>query len=90
MAQRFQNRSLKPVFNKDIDSSESASTCRKSKLQLGTGGLLILATQEAEIRRSSDQSQPRQLVHETLSQKIPITNMGWWSGYEFKSQYCKK
>jgi hypothetical protein len=30
---------------------------------------VILATQEAEIRRIGVQSQPRQIVHETLSQK---------------------
>jgi hypothetical protein len=33
---------------------------------------VILATQEAEIRRIALQSQPWQVVHETLSQKIPI------------------
>jgi hypothetical protein len=32
---------------------------------------VILATQEAEIRRFAVQSQPRQMVHETLSQKHP-------------------
>jgi hypothetical protein len=31
---------------------------------------VILATQEAEIRRISIRSQPRQTVHKTLSQKI--------------------
>jgi hypothetical protein len=30
---------------------------------------IILATQEVEIRRIAIQSQPRQIVHETLSQK---------------------
>jgi hypothetical protein len=30
---------------------------------------VILATQEAEIRRIAVRSQPRQIVHETLSQK---------------------
>jgi hypothetical protein len=30
---------------------------------------VILATQEAEIRRIAVQSQPGQIVHETLSQK---------------------
>jgi hypothetical protein len=34
---------------------------------------VILATQEAEIRRIVVQSQPEQIVHETLSQKKPIT-----------------
>jgi hypothetical protein len=32
---------------------------------------VILATQEAEIRRIMVRSQPRQTVHETLSQKHP-------------------
>jgi hypothetical protein len=31
--------------------------------------LVILATQEAENRRMAVQDQPRQIVHETLSQK---------------------
>jgi hypothetical protein len=30
---------------------------------------VILATQEAEIRKTMVQSQPRQIVHKTLSQK---------------------
>jgi hypothetical protein len=30
---------------------------------------IILATQEAEIKRIMVQSQPRQIVHETLSQR---------------------
>jgi hypothetical protein len=32
---------------------------------------IILATQEAEIRRITVQNQPRQIVHETLSPKHP-------------------
>jgi hypothetical protein len=38
----------------------------------------ILATQEAEIRRITVQSQPRQRVHETISEKKkkPITKKG--------------
>jgi hypothetical protein len=32
---------------------------------------IILATQEAEIRRIVAQSQPRQIVHKTLSRKYP-------------------
>jgi hypothetical protein len=32
---------------------------------------VILATQEAEIRRITVQSQPRQIVHKTLSGKNP-------------------
>jgi hypothetical protein len=37
--------------------------------------LVILAAQEAEIRRITVQSQPREIVHKTLS-KIPITKTG--------------
>jgi hypothetical protein len=33
--------------------------------------LVILATQEADIRRITVQSQPREVVFETLSQKYP-------------------
>jgi hypothetical protein len=42
-------------------------------LWLGAGGLtsVILATQEAEIRRIAVQKQPEQIVLETLSQKQP-------------------
>jgi hypothetical protein len=32
---------------------------------------VILATQEAEIRRIEVRSQPRQIVHKTLSRKYP-------------------
>jgi hypothetical protein len=38
------------------------------------------ATQEAEVRKITVQSQPRKIVHETLSQKNPITEKSWWSG----------
>jgi hypothetical protein len=34
---------------------------------------IILATQEAEVRRILVQSQPKQIVHKSLSEKIPIT-----------------
>jgi hypothetical protein len=37
---------------------------------------IIPATQEAEIRKIEVRSQPRQIVHETLSQKKPITKIG--------------
>jgi hypothetical protein len=35
---------------------------------------IILVTQEAEIRRIKVQSQPREIVRETLSQKNPSQN----------------
>jgi hypothetical protein len=42
---------------------------------------IILAIQEAEIRRIMVQSQPRQIVPETLSiSQKPITEKAWWSG----------
>jgi hypothetical protein len=40
---------------------------------------VILATQEAEIRRIMVLSQPRQILCETLSWKIP-SQKRWWSG----------
>jgi hypothetical protein len=55
---------------------------------------VILAIQEAEIRRTVVQSQPGQIVHETLSQKTPHKNraggVAQGEGPEFKPQYCKK
>jgi hypothetical protein len=41
---------------------------------------VILAIQEAEIRRITVLSQPRQIVHETLSQKKTRNNKGLRSG----------
>jgi hypothetical protein len=57
--------------------------------------LIILVTQEAEIRRIMVQSQPRQIVQETLSWKKPIIQkraggVAQGVGPEFKFQYCKK
>jgi hypothetical protein len=53
---------------------------------------VILAAQEAEIRRITVQSHPRKIVQETLSQKNPSQK---WAGgvargvgLEFKPQYC--
>jgi hypothetical protein len=52
---------------------------------------VILATQEAEIRRITVQRQPRQIVHETLSQKNPSQKrtggVAQGVGPEFKLQY---
>jgi hypothetical protein len=54
---------------------------------------IILATQETEIRRLTVQSQPGQIVHETLSQKTLHKNrageVAQGEGLEFKFQYCK-
>jgi hypothetical protein len=54
---------------------------------------IILATQEAEIRRIAVRSQPGQTVGETLSQKILHKNVAGGvaqgEGPEFKPQYHK-
>jgi hypothetical protein len=54
---------------------------------------VILTTQEAEIRRFEVQSQPRQIVCETLSKKYPsqkrAAGMAQGEGLEFKPQYHK-
>jgi hypothetical protein len=50
---------------------------------------IILATQEAEIRRITVESQPRQIVHEILSRKILHKNRAGESP-EFKPQYHTK
>jgi hypothetical protein len=42
---------------------------------------VILATQEAKIRRIIVQSQPGQIVQKILSRKKLITKKGWQSGY---------
>jgi hypothetical protein len=55
---------------------------------------VIPATQEVEIRKIVVQSQPEQIVHETLSQKIRHKNragrVAQGEGLEFKPQYHKK
>jgi hypothetical protein len=38
---------------------------------------VILTTQETEVRRIVVQSQPRQIVHKTLSWKKPISKKGF-------------
>jgi hypothetical protein len=55
---------------------------------------IILATQEAEIRRLGVQSQTEQIVHEILSRQTLHKNRAGevtqGDGPEFKPQYCKK
>jgi hypothetical protein len=55
---------------------------------------VILVTQEAEIRRIVFQSEPGQIVCETLSQKNPSLKraggVAQGIGSEFKPQYCQK
>jgi hypothetical protein len=54
---------------------------------------VILATQEAEIRRITIHSQPKQIICETLSQKHPSQKraggVAQGVGPEFKPQYHK-
>jgi hypothetical protein len=56
--------------------------------------LVILATQEAEIRKITVRSQPRQIVHETLSQKNSsqkrTDGVAQGTGSEFKPWNRKK
>jgi hypothetical protein len=55
---------------------------------------VILAIQEAEIRRTAVRSQPRQIAFKTLSQKNPSQKRAGGEAQgvvpEFKPQYCKK
>jgi hypothetical protein len=55
---------------------------------------IILPTQEVNIRRIVVWSQPKQIVHETLSQRNPSQKQAGrvtqGISLEFKSQYCKK
>jgi hypothetical protein len=57
---------------------------------------VIPGTQEAEISRIRVQSQPREIVHETLSKKKNPSQKRAGGvaqgvvGPEFKPQYCKK
>jgi hypothetical protein len=55
---------------------------------------VILATQEAEIRRIEVQNDPSQTVHETISQKNPSQKraggVAQGVGPKFKPQYRKK
>jgi hypothetical protein len=55
---------------------------------------VILATQEAEIRKIAVRSQPGHIVHGTLSQKNPSQKraggVAQGVGLEFKPQYQKK
>jgi hypothetical protein len=51
---------------------------------------VILATQEAEIRRIMVGSQPGQIVLETLLKKKRVGRVAQGVGPVFKFQYCKK
>jgi hypothetical protein len=55
---------------------------------------VILAAQEAEIRRTAVRSQPGQTVRKTLSRKSTSQIKSWWNGSkcspEFEPQNRKK
>jgi hypothetical protein len=55
---------------------------------------VILATQEADIRRIKVQSQPKQIVHKILARKTLHKNQAGGvaqsEGPEFKPPHCKK
>jgi hypothetical protein len=54
---------------------------------------VILATQEAEIRRIAVRSQPRQIVLETMLKNHPqkrASGVAQGEGPEFMPQYCNK
>jgi hypothetical protein len=55
---------------------------------------IILTTQEADIRKITVRSQPRQIVCKTLSQKYPSQKTAGGAAQdvdpEFKPQYCKR
>jgi hypothetical protein len=51
---------------------------------------VILATQEAEIRRIAVRSQPGKLVRETITENWAGGVVAQGEGPEFKPQYCKK
>jgi hypothetical protein len=63
----------------------SCAVHRKILNKVQTSGQAIvthtcnLATWKAEIRRTAVQTQPREIVEETLSQKILNTKHVWWS-----------
>jgi hypothetical protein len=83
---------------KKLESSQLLKSSLKSR-NLKTAGHrwltpIILATQEAEIKRITVQSQPGQIVCETLSQKTLHKNraggVAQGEGPELKPQYLKK
>jgi hypothetical protein len=47
--------------------------------------VVILATQEAEIRKIEVQSQVGKILQEILSQKTHHKKKGWWSGSRYRS-----
>jgi hypothetical protein len=69
-------------------AEKNTRTIRKLKILQQAGCLwltpVILATQEAEIRRITVRNQPGQIVRETLSQKTLHKKLGWWRWLKVK------
>jgi hypothetical protein len=87
---------MKPFKERPTIRTKKKRMSYKHQILVGRWWLtpVILATQEAEIRRTVVQSQSRQIVLKTLSQKTLHKNraggMTQGEGPEFKPQYRKK
>jgi hypothetical protein len=86
-----------PVLHRETLSQNTTQRNKKKKTGSSSHGEagheqitpVIPATEEAETRRVMVQSQPRQVVHETLSQRY-LTQKGLAEWLKFKAQHCKK
>jgi hypothetical protein len=69
-----------PSHREALSNSRTVKERNKNRVRCWWLTPIILAAQEAEIKKILIQSQPGQIVHETLSQKKPITKeKGRWS-----------
>jgi hypothetical protein len=91
------SRNKRQIYPKAKKASSFRPMCTASlKAQARCQWLMpvILAIQEAEIKRIMVQSQPRQIIHETLSQKTShkyrAGGVAQGEGHEFKPQYHQK
>jgi hypothetical protein len=86
MLQTFLGNKIIVAWNKVLEKVQGYAGCQWLTP-------VIPATQEADIRRIIVQSQPGQIVHETLSQQIPSPKraggVAQVEGPEFKPQHRK-